>query len=303
MTWESIIINYINYLKEEKYLAKNSIENYIRDLKKMIMFLKTNYPNLLFINIKFNQLSNYLNFIINQGYSERSQARFISTIKSFCNFLVKKKYINNSPGNLLIGPKISKKLPNILSLKEINLLIESINLDTHEGKRNKLILEILYGCGLRISELIQLKYSNINLNKNYIHLLSKGNNIRIIPINKYCKKLLIYYINNIRILLSPKKKYKNYLFINNRGEAISSIMIFTIIRNIANKVGIYKPINLHTFRHSFATHLLERGANINHIKQLLGHNHIIINNNNYHYNINISTEQFKKCILKYHPRN
>lgn len=297
--WQYIIYNYNNYLKFEKGLANNSVENYLRDINKLKIFFEKNYPETLPSNITCEQLTKFLCNTVKNGYSERTQARFISTIKSFCNFLVNKKYVNVSPGKALEGPRISKKLPNTLSLKEINSLIGGININEPEGKRNRLILEILYGCGLRVSELIQLKYSDINIKEEYINILGKGNKRRFIPINEYCKIYLKYYIDNIRNVLIPKKRYQDFLFLNRRGESISRVMIFTIIRNLASKVGIYKPISPHTFRHSFATHLLERGADLNSIQQLLGHQNFIHKIENYSNEI---IKKFKEDILKYHPR-
>lgn len=302
MRWKLIIEIYTNYLKCEKGLANNSVENYIRDIKKLNIFFDTHYPGVNPKEMKSEQLSKFLCSTVQKGYSERTQARFISTIKSFCKFLVIKKYVNSSPGNLLEGPRISKKLPNTLSLKEINILIESIkNIDEPEGERNRLILEILYGCGLRVSELIQLKYSDINLDEEYINVLGKGNQRRMIPINESCKKLLKHYMEHTRHLLIIKKKYAEYLFLNRRGESLSRVMIFTVIRNLASKVGIYKTISPHTFRYSFATHLLEKGADLNSIQQLLGHNNTNSSNID-QYSQNIKIKELKESILKYHPR-
>lgn len=301
MRWKLIIEIYTNYLKFEKGLANNSVENYIRDIKKLKIFFDENYPGVNPKEIKSEQLSNFLCNTVKKGYSERTQARFISTIKSFCKFLVIKKYVDSSPGKLLEGPRISKKLPNTLSLKEINILIGSIkNIDEPEGERNRLILEILYGCGLRVAELIQLKCSDINLEEEYINVLGKGNKRRIIPINDYCKKLLEHYINNTRSILTFKKKYEKYLFLNRRGESLSRVMIFTIIRNLASKVGIYKTISPHTFRYSFATHLLEKGADLNSIQQLLGHQNT--NSSIEDFSQNTKIKKLKESILKYHPR-
>lgn len=302
MKWQSIIDNYTNYLKIKKGLADNSVENYIRDLKKLKNFFEKNYPNVLPSSIRSEQLSKFLYNTIKKGYSERTQARFISTIKSFCNYLVIENYTNVSAGKLLEGPRISKKLPNTLTLKEINILINSINTNEINGERNKLILELLYGCGLRLSELIHLKYSNIDIKNNYINILGKNNKERIIPINKYYKNIIENYLNNIRYKSTPKKRYENYLFLNKRGELISRVMIFTIIINLANKAGIYKPINPHTFRHSFATHLLDNGADLSFIQQLLGHQNNVYNISNGNTYKNYTLENLKDSILKHHPR-
>ncbi|XOD68860.1 MAG: site-specific tyrosine recombinase XerD [Flavobacteriales bacterium AspAUS03] len=298
MNWKPFIEDYTNYLKLEKGLSENSVENYIRDIKKVKNYFEQYYPEVSPTNISADQLSQFLYSTVKEGYSERTQARFISTIKSFCKFLIIENHRTDYPGKLLEAPRISKKLPNTLTLKEINTLIDGINLDESEGKRNRLMLELLYSCVLRVSELIHLKLSDLHFDENCISVLGKGNKKRLIPINQYCQTILEHYIKNTRNKLMPKRKHEDYVFLNRRGEKLSRVMIFTIVRNLADKAGISKPISPHTFRHSFATHLLESGADLNSIQQLLGHQSITTTE----IYIHATTEHLREVILKHHPR-
>ncbi|WP_103327929.1 site-specific tyrosine recombinase XerD [Bacteroidetes bacterium endosymbiont of Geopemphigus sp.] len=297
MSWKKFIENYTNYLKLERCLAQNSVENYTRDINKVADYFQEKHPKTLPAMMTPTQLLQLIYDVVKAGYSERTQARLISTIKSFCKFLVSENYRKDNPSEFLESPKISRKLPNTLTLKEINDIIHSIDLNEPEGKRNRVILEVLYGCGLRVSELIQLKFSDLHLQEDLISVLGKGNKRRLIPVNQHCKMLMENYIENTRSTITPKKRHEDFIFLNRRGEKLSRVMIFTLIKNLAAKAGISKPISPHTFRHSCATHLLERGADLQVIQQILGHESIITTELYTH----VTAEKLRETILKYLP--
>ena len=269
--WEPLIKDYENYLSLEKGLAKNSIENYIRDIKKVGSYFSEQYPDLSPLNMNTEELSQFLYDAVKKGYSERTQARFISTIKSFCKFLVAENYRTEHPAELLEPPRISKKFRDTLQIEEIQSMIKNIPVHTVEGKRDRVIVEILYGCGLRVSELINLNISDVHLEEDFISVMGKGTKRRFVPINPRCKKLLEQYIKEIREELIPKKGNEHYLFLNKRGQKLSRVLIFTFIKKLGNHSGIRKNISPHTFRHSFATHLLNNGADVLFVQKMLGH--------------------------------
>lgn len=297
MSWKKFIENYTNYLKMEKCLAHNSIENYTRDINKVAGYFQEKHPDTSPSMMTPTQLLQLIYDVVKAGYSERTQARLISTIKSFCKFLITRDYRKDDPSEFLESPKISRKLPNTLTLKEIDDIINNIDLSEPEGKRNCVILEVLYGCGLRVSELIQLKFSDLHLEEDLISVLGKGNKRRLIPINQHCKNLIKNYIESTRSHIVPKKRHEDFIFLNRRGEKLSRVMIFTIIKNLAAKAGVSKPISPHTFRHSCATHLLEKGADLQAIQQILGHESVITTELYTH----VTAEKLRETILKYLP--
>ncbi|MDR1090853.1 MAG: site-specific tyrosine recombinase XerD [Prevotella sp.] len=296
MVKENIEKKYRNYLLLEKSLSANSIEAYLADLAKLSDFLEN--EGLKVENVTLDNLQQLIAQLYDLGINARSVARVISGIKSFYNFLVLDGYMRNDPTELLETPKIGLKLPTVLSLDEIESLMSVIDLSVKEGQRNRAILETLYSCGLRISELTKLKFSDLFFDEGFIKVEGKGSKQRLVPIsrtaineiNKY-----LYYRREMKI----KKGSEDILFLSNRGTPISRIMVFHFIKEYAGRAGIKKIISPHTFRHSFATHLLERGANIRAIQLMLGHEKITTTEIYTH----MDREYLRQEIIEHHPRN
>ncbi len=296
MSWDTTINGFKSYLTIERSLSKNSIEAYIRDIEKFAIYAITLSINP--VNIKREDIKNFLKEINNLGISARSQARIISGIKAFYKYLLLENYINNNPTELIESPKIGLKIPDILSLFEINQIIDSIDLSNNFGYRNKAIIEMLYSCGLRVSELINLKLSNVQFSKGYIKILGKGNKERLAPIGGKALDALTIYINNYRNLRSVNKSDNDVIFLNNRGNKLSRVMIFLIIKKLVLKTDIRKKISPHTFRHSFATHMIEGGANLRAVQEMLGHQSITTTEIYTH----LDKDYLRSNIIQFHPR-
>ncbi len=295
-TKDSIINKYRNYLLLERSLSANSIEAYMTDLAKLSDFLEN--EQIKVEDVTLDDLQQFIAQLYDLGINARSVARIISGIKSFYNFLVLDGYMQNDPTELLETPKIGLKLPTVLSLEEIENLMSVIDLSTKEGQRNRAILETLYSCGLRISELTKLKFSDLFFDEGFIKVEGKGSKQRLVPISSTA----IREINNYlfyRRQIDVKKGYEDALFLSNRGTPISRIMIFHFIKQYAEMAGIKKTISPHTFRHSFATHLLEGGANIRAIQLMLGHEKITTTEIYTH----MDREYLRQEIIEHHPRN
>ncbi len=296
MVKENIEKKYKNYLLLEKSLSANSIEAYMTDLAKLSDFLEN--EDLKVENVTLDNLQQFIAQLYDLGINARSVARIISGIKSFCNFLVLDGYIQNDPTELLETPKIGLKLPTVLSLDEIESLMSVIDLSEKEGQRNRAILETLYSCGLRISELTKLKFSDLFFDEGFIKVEGKGSKQRLVPISHTAineiNKFLFY-----RREMKIKKGNEDILFLSNRGTPISRIMVFHFIKEYADRAGIKKTISPHTFRHSFATHLLEGGANIRAIQLMLGHEKITTTEIYTH----MDREYLRQEIIEHHPRN
>ena len=296
MVKENIEKKYKNYLLLEKSLSANSIEAYMTDLAKLSDFLEN--EDLKVENVTLDNLQQFIAQLYDLGINARSVARIISGIKSFCNFLVLDGYIQNDPTELLETPKIGLKLPTVLSLDEIESLMSVIDLSEKEGQRNRAILETLYSCGLRISELTKLKFSDLFFHEGFIKVEGKGSKQRLVPISHTAineiNKFLFY-----RREMKIKKGNEDILFLSNRGTPISRIMVFHFIKEYADRAGIKKTISPHTFRHSFATHLLEGGANIRAIQLMLGHEKITTTEIYTH----MDREYLRQEIIEHHPRN
>lgn len=261
-----------NYLKLECQLSENTIEAYLRDLKKLNDYLKfTNYPKTI-KDIKEKDILEFLNYL-NENFiiANASQARIISSIKQFFSFLIFENEIDQNPAELIESPKISRKLPDVLSFEEIESILNIIDLSTEAGVRNRAILETLYSSGLRVSELIQLKISAIDFNLSLVKVIGKGNKERLVPIGNDALKFISMYKNNYRNHHESNSQNADFLFLNLRGKPISRIAIFQFIQDLTEKAGIQKNVSPHTFRHSFATHLLENGADLRSIQEMLGH--------------------------------
>ena len=272
MSWENSIKEFKYYLKVERSLADNSVNAYIRDIRKLADFSSKIKVNEL--NISVNEIREFIADLNSKNISARSQARIISGVKAFFKYLIIEDYITNDPTMLIENPKIGLKLPEVLSVDEIELIISSIDLSSKQGERNRAILETLYSCGLRVTELINLKISNINFKEGYIKVIGKGDKERLTPIGSNALKYISIYVNEVRIHQKISKNQEDFVFLNNRGSKLSRVMIFTLIKKIVDKVGIKKKVSPHTFRHSFATHLIEGGADLRAVQEMLGHESI-----------------------------
>jgi len=297
MSWELSIKGFKSYLQIERSLSINSVQAYIRDVKKF-----ANYAIPLELNeLKINRedISEFLNTLQNDNISARSQARIISGIKAFYKYLIIEDYIKHNPTELIESPKIGLKLPDTLSLIEIDKLIAAIDLSNKQGERNRAIIETLYSCGLRVSELTNLKLSNIYFNEGYIKVIGKGDKERLAPIGGRALKYLTTYINEVRNHQTIKKGQEDFVFLNNRGAGLTRVMIFLIIQKLAEKIGLKKKISPHTFRHSFATHLIEGGADLRAVQEMLGHESITTTEIYTH----LDKDYLRSNIIQFHPRS
>ncbi|MCD4696702.1 MAG: site-specific tyrosine recombinase XerD [Bacteroidales bacterium] len=297
MIWQTYIKGFKIYLKLEKALSDNSIAAYIRDISRLNEFLEIKGIDKSPSKIQLSDLQDFLSWINELGLSANSQARMISGIKAFYKYLIIEDAINKDPTELLESPTTGRKLPDTLSPDEINKLIEAIDLSKPEGTRNKAILETLYGCGLRVSELVNLKISNIYFSEGFIKVIGKGDKERLVPFGEQVRKNIQLYLNNVRIHIQVKKEHTDIVFLNKRGSKLSRVMIFMIVKDLAVKCGFKKNISPHTFRHSFATHLIEGGADLRAVQEMLGHESITTTEIYTH----LDREYLRETILTYHP--
>ncbi len=297
MSWKTSIKGFKSYLQIERSLSENSVQAYIRDIKK---FADYAIPlELSELNITRENISNFLTNLKDENISARSQARIISGIKAFYKYLIMEDYIKHNPTDLIESPKIGLKLPDTLSLIEIDKLIEAVDLSSPQGERNRSIIETLYSCGLRVSELINLQLSNINFKEGYIKVIGKGDKERLAPIGGRALKYLTIYINEVRNHQNIKKGHEDIVFLNNRGAKITRVMIFLIIQKLKEVIGLKKKISPHTFRHSFATHLIEGGANLRAVQEMLGHESI----NTTEIYTHLDKDYLRSNIIQFHPRS
>ena len=296
MKWNDSIIDYSHFLKIERGLSFHTIQNYLRDVKKLISFLEKEYKHSSPIEINEEVIQKFV-YEIAKEISPRSQARIISGLRSYFDYLIFENYRESNPTDLIEAPKIGVKLPDTLSEQEINSLISAIDLSKGEGERNRAMLETMYSCGLRVSELIHLKISDLFFDEGFIKIVGKGNKERFVPIHFRAQKYIIMYMNEIRTFLSIKKGFEDTLFLNRRGKSLSRQMIFMILKDLAIKINLNKKISPHTFRHSFATHLLKNGADLRAIQQMLGHESITTTEVYVH----LDTSYLQKIVEKYHP--
>ncbi|KGK28956.1 site-specific tyrosine recombinase XerD [Cellulophaga sp. E6(2014)] len=297
MKWNNALRDYQNYLKIERGLSENSISSYSLDLQKLLLFLEANKIVTSPIQIDKHIVQQFI-YEISKDVNPRSQARIISGLKSFFSYLVFEDYRTDNPLELIESPKTGRKLPDTLSEDEINDLIAAINLSTPEGERNRAILETLYGCGLRVSELVNLKISDLFFDEDFIKVTGKGDKQRFVPISEINKKYITLYKNEIRVHLNIQKGFEDILFLNRRGKQLTRAMIFTIIKQLAVKIDLKKTISPHTFRHSFATHLLENGADLRAIQQMLGHESITTTEVYMH----VDRSHLAQVLNEFHPR-
>lgn len=291
-----IIKKYNQYLKLEKGLSLNTLEAYNADITKLLAFLEG--ENIELLNTTPEDLEQFIAGLHDIGITARSQARIMSGIKSLFGFLMLEKIIEKDPSELIDNPRIGFKIPEVLSIQEIDSIIAAVDLSKKEGQRNRALLETLYSCGLRVSELITLKLSDLYLDDEFIRVEGKGQKQRLVPISKKAIKEIQFYMAD-RHLVTAKKGHEDFLFLSRRGTHLSRIMIFHIIKELADEVGIIKIISPHTFRHSFATHLLEGGANLRAIQMMLGHESITTTEIYTH----IDRSRLRSEIIEHHPRN
>jgi len=297
MKWLNALKDYQLYLKIERGLSKNSIDNYALDVKKLISFIEANSINNSPINITSDIIQQFIYEAAKQ-VNARSQSRLLSGLRSFFNYLVFEDYRKDNPLELIESPKIGRKLPDTLSEEEIDHIIKAIDLSKPEGERNRAMLETLYGCGLRVSELINLKISDLFFDEGFIKVTGKGDKQRFVPIIDITQKYINIYRNEIRIHLNIQSGHEDTLFLNRRGKQLTRAMIFTIIKQLAEKIGLKKNISPHTFRHSFATHLLQNDADLRSIQLMLGHESITTTEIYVH----LDKSHLTKVVEKYHPR-
>ncbi|WP_242131920.1 site-specific tyrosine recombinase XerD [Aestuariivivens marinum] len=297
MKWEHALKDYQLYLKIERGLSKNSLDNYSRDIRKLITYLEAHNISISPIDISAETIQGFI-YEAAKSINARSQARLISGLRSFFSYLVFEDYRDSNPLELIESPKIGRKLPDTLEEDEIDQLIAAIDLSKPEGERNRAILETLYGCGLRVSELTNLKLSDLFFDEGFIKVSGKGNKERFVPIVPTTQKYINIYINKIRSHLNKQSGFEDTLFLNRRGKQLTRAMIFTIVKQLAEKIGLKKSISPHTFRHSFATHLLQNDADLRSIQLMLGHESITTTEIYVHLDKSYLTE----VINKYHPR-
>jgi len=296
-SWKSYLKEYQNYLHLERGLSENTIANYSFDIEKLHAFLIEKEMDATPISISQTTIQQFIYEIASQ-VNARSQARIISGLKSFFSFLVFEDYRKDFPMELIEVPKIGRKLPDTLSTSEIDSLIAAIDLSTPEGERNRAMLETLYSCGLRVSELISLKISDLFFEEGFVKVTGKGNKERFVPIGNSTIKYILLYQNSIRVHLKIQKGYEDTLFLNRRGKQLTRAMVFTIIKDLAKAIGLEKVISPHTFRHSFATHLLENGADLRSIQLMLGHESITTTEVYMH----LDRKFLAEVLNNFHPR-
>ena len=294
MNWDSLIKSFSTYLRIERSLSTNTIESYSNDLNKLSDFLTT--KSISATKVRLNDLKDFITSI-SEILSEASQSRIISAIKSFYKFLLIENLIQTDPSENLVSPKIGRKLPNVLTIEEINLIINSVE-SNNVGIRNRAIIEIIYGCGLRVSELTNLLLSNLFLKQGYIKIVGKGNKERLSPIGSLAIDSLNDFLTNVRPGLKINNKFSDHVFINNRGTSLSRSMIFKMIKKYTLKANIKKDISPHSLRHSFATHLVEGGANLRAVQEILGHSSITTTEIYTH----LDSDYLRSNLVEYHPR-
>ena len=297
MTWKEALTDYQYFLKIERGLSENSIKAYSQDINKLINYLD-GYDMAVSPNEIGTELIERFIYQTAKTRAARSQARMISGLRNFFDYLIFEDYRKENPTDLLEAPKIGRKLPDTLSEQEINKIIAQIDLSKPEGERNKAMLETLYSCGLRVTEMIQLKISDLYFEEGFIRVIGKGNKQRFVPVNSFMIRLINNYKDLIRTSLTVQKGFEDTLFLNRRGKQISRNMVFMILKDLTEKAGIHKTVSPHTLRHSFATHLLENGADLRAIQQMLGHESITTTEIYMH----LDKSRLKQVVEEFHPR-
>ncbi len=297
--WQSYINAFKNYLKLERSLAENSVEAYLHDAEKLYQYILLTEPDRTPMQVTEKELMNFLEYLGELGLSAHSQARILSGLKSFFKYLVLENLIQHDPTRLLGAPKLGRKLPDTLSFPEIEVMLDLIDLSTPGGTRDRAILEVLYSSGLRVSELLGLRLTNCYFDAGFVRVLGKGDKVRLVPIGQDAMHYTRIYINHVRSQLAVQKGDEDTIFLNLRGKQLSRISVFTTIKRLASEAGIKKTISPHTFRHSFATHLIEGGADLRAVQQMLGHESITTTEIYTH----LDRDFLQQTLREYHPRS
>jgi integrase/recombinase XerD len=298
LNWDNYIKQFGQYLKLERSLSQNSIDAYMRDVEKLKQFMELSGAKTSPLKTSSKELQKFIHYINELGMSAHSQARILSGLKAFYKYLSYEDLIENNPAALLEGPKLGRKLPDTLDYLEIVKLFEAIDLSTPEGTRNRAILETLYSSGLRVSELVELRLANIYFDIGFLRVIGKGNKERLVPIGRDAMKYLKIYIEEVRVHFPKQKGFDSYAFLNRRGRKLSRVMIFLIIKGLVEKIGLKKSISPHTFRHSFATHLIEGGADLRAVQEMLGHESITTTEIYTH----LDRDYLRQVVQEFHPR-
>lgn len=299
MNWDLHIKHFKNYLKLERSLSDNSIEAYEHDVVLLKQFLELSKLEISPLTLTTKNIQSFLKHINELGMSAHSQARILSGLKAFYKYMLFEELIVKDPTELIEGPRLGRKLPDTLSYHEIESLLEAIDLSTSDGTRNRAMIETLYSSGLRVSELVSLKVDHIYFDIGFLRVIGKGNKERLVPIGQSALKHLDIYIKQVRVHSGIQKGFESFVFLNNRGKALSRVMVFIIIKNLAAKIGLKKMIGPHTFRHSFATHLIEGGADLRAVQEMLGHQSITTTEIYTH----LDRDYLRQVIQEFHPRS
>lgn len=299
MNWDLHIRQFKNYLKLERSLSDNSIQAYLRDVVKLKQFVELSNQKVGPLQIKSKDLQKFLEYINKLGMSAFSQARILSGIKAFYKYLLLEELIDKDPTELIEGPKLGRKLPDVLSYHEIEKLLDAIDLSKPDGARNRAMLEVLYSSGLRVSELVNLRINNIYFDVGFLRVIGKGNKERLVPIGRDALKYLKIYLEEVRVHVPVQKGSEGIAFLNRRGKKLSRVMVFMVIKDLAARIGLKKDISPHTFRHSFATHLIEGGADLRAVQEMLGHESITTTEIYTH----LDRDYLKQVIQEFHPRS
>jgi integrase/recombinase XerD len=299
--WELQIKQFSHYLRIERSLSSNSVEAYVRDVTMLSQYVELRHPKTSPLKVSSAQLQGFLEYVNELGMSAYSQARILSGVKAFYKYLLFEELVENDPTVLIEGPRLGRKLPDTLSYPEIEKLLDAIDLSTAEGARNRAMIELLYCSGLRVSELVELKLANVYFDISFLRVIGKGNKERLVPFGRDASKFLTIYINEVRGKpphAPAKKGFENNVFLNRRGRKLTRVMVFTIIKNLAIQTGMTKNISPHTFRHSFATHLIEGGADLRAVQEMLGHESITTTEIYTH----LDRDYLRQVVQEFHPR-
>ncbi len=299
MLWQSYLKNFRNYLKFEQSFSAHSIDAYQHDVKLLADFFQLKHIEKSPLDVQEADIVDFLNYVNELGLAQSTQARLLSGLKAFFNFLLLDRQIATSPCQQIEAPKLGRKLPDTLSFVEIEALLEAIDLSSPEGQRNRAMLEVLYSCGLRVSELIGLRFSNVFLAEGFVQVQGKGNKVRLVPIGTEAIKYLNIYVEQVRLHIAVKKEAQDIVFLNRNGGQLSRVMVFLIIKKLAEQAHITKSISPHTFRHSFATHLIEGGADLRAVQEMLGHESITTTEIYTH----LDRAYLSQIITDFHPRS
>ncbi len=299
MDWQSLISGFRVYLQLERSLSKHSIDAYVRDITKLQQYIIEHKEGISALKVDLSTLKEFIHWISKLGIDNRSQARIISGIKAFYKFLLVEDILNDDPTELLESPKLGKYLPDVLSIDEIDQIFQSIDMSTDRGHRDRAILETLYASGLRVTELVEMKLSNLIQDQSFLRITGKGNKERLVPIGEHALHQINIYINQYRIHLPRIKNHEEFIFLNKFGKKLSRISIFSIVKESVARAGIHKSISPHTFRHSFASHLVEGGANLRIVQEMLGHESITTTEIYTH----LDREFLRENLIKFHPVN